>query len=112
MKALDYIVTALGHYQFLEKTEDNEQALHCLRLAIEELNQSAYNVFKEPSKNVKVEIFTGKHTTQQINEWLAKNSVRIITVETIAKASGGDGLAEVNISKAGTRIWYEDLKGS
>lgn len=37
--ALEWIITALGHYHRLEKTQENESALQCLRNAIELLQK-------------------------------------------------------------------------
>ena len=34
---LEHLTTALGHYSYIEKSEDNERALHELRLGIKEL---------------------------------------------------------------------------
>lgn len=108
MTALDYVTTALGHYHTLEKTPENESALECLRLAIEQLHGGGAGVYKIATKQIKVEIFTGHKTLQQVNDWLSKNSVRIINIETVSKTSGGH-VSEVEFTKAGTKVWYEDL---
>lgn len=65
------------------------------------------------TKKINVEIFTGKQTVAQINEWLAKNNVRVINIETISTTTGGGGFgSEVKLIKSGTKVWYEDLSHS
>lgn len=108
MTALEYVITALGHYHTLEKTPENERALECLRLAIEQLHCGGAGVYKIATKQIKVEIFTGKQTVQQINDWLSKNPVRVINIETVSETSGGY-INDVKLSKAGTKVWYEEL---
>lgn len=49
-----------------------------------------------------------KQTVDRVNEWLKKNEVQVINMETIVMTIGG-GMVSVDQAIVGLRIWYRRI---
>jgi len=61
MQAVERILIAIGHYSQLEKTEDNERALHELKLAAQQLQPNSNNDKHEFVTEAEAEELALKH---------------------------------------------------